>query len=129
MFVIKPTAHPNPFSAIKEIDRLAFSKNLNSLQFEDANGNHITLRPHDLEVFGGFVEGPNNADRLSYLPTDYERYTISIDTVTSADLDAIEQWTIGFVSITMEYWPSEELMPRLRAIQELHGHSVFSVSR
>lgn len=87
---IKATAHPNVLGKAKffaENPGLIYTRAI----FQDERGNYIAIEPMFNEVKARFLS-PLGEDRFASLPSNYETYSIRLDTTTSIDLDFIEKW-------------------------------------
>lgn len=91
-YEIRATAHPNLFADVKSFAAANLLPDSTGIIFADENRNLISLYPLERSVNAIFTQGDVDENRLSYLPTDLDKYDVTLNNFVSADIDAIKQW-------------------------------------
>lgn len=63
-----------------------------TIKFFDVNENVISLYVKYKQVQADFTQGEIDGSRMTLLPVEYHYYTIHVQTLLAADIDAIEKW-------------------------------------
>lgn len=125
---IKSTAHPNVLGEAKffaENSGLVTTRTV----FIDEHGNFIAIEPMSKEVDADLTHGQLSEDRFAGFPTNYEVYSIQLETTTLADLDFIEKWhSSQKIFLYNRCYPNDDVMARVSEIQE-KKHLTFAVAK
>lgn len=100
-----------------------------AITFNDEYYNYISIQPKIKYVSVYLTHGGLGADQFVKFPNNYKSYNIHVHSISSADIDAIEQWQSATnVEILVDQKPRNEILDRITELSQTKNLH-FSLSR